>query len=153
MKQAVFIGDGKVNIAQVADPKPGKDEVVIKVHACGICGSDKEGFQKGSPLVMRHEVSGTIVDTGEDTAVALGQRIVSYIAGYCGTCRYCQKGYTNMCRNITGVYGFDFPGGYAEYMVLPEKNVIPLAPEVSLDEAVILLDVLGTTCHALRRIG
>jgi 2-desacetyl-2-hydroxyethyl bacteriochlorophyllide A dehydrogenase len=80
----------------------------------------------------------------------IGSRVAAYIPLFCGECRFCREGRGNICAHRSGLLGWSTDGGYAEYMLLPERNALPLADETSFEEGVLLLDTLGTSGHALR---
>jgi len=150
VKAAYFVGEGRVAIKDVPIPTPKDGEVLIKVHSCGLCGSELPYFEKGYPQIMGHEVSGTVVETGAGTSVPVGTRCAVYLTVTCGRCTFCKSGHDNMCLNRSGSLAWGIPGGYAEYMVVPEGIVLTLDERISLELGVLLLDYLGTTCHGLR---
>jgi 2-desacetyl-2-hydroxyethyl bacteriochlorophyllide A dehydrogenase len=151
MRAAQFIGNGQIKIIDAPDPTLAPDEVLLKVAYCGLCGSDRKPYKSGFPLIPGHEVSGTVVRAnGSD--VDEGSRVVAYLNVYCGDCRYCQQGLTNLCLNSRGLLGWSAPwnGGYAEYMAVPARDILPVHDSVGLDSAVLLLDTIGTAWHAIR---
>ena len=154
MSVAKFLGDGQVRIERINIPRPGPDEVLLKVAWCGLCGSERKILERGVKYVPGHEVSGTVVDSN-GTGIPEGTRAVAYLPVHCGTCRYCRSGETNRCTNRKFQLGWndEWPGGYSEYMRVPARNVLPIHDDLGLDEAVTLLDMLGTAWHALRLAG
>lgn len=137
-------------------PSPSKDEVLIKVEACGICHSDafvKEGAMPGIeyPRIPGHEVIGTVESTGSDVSNwEKGQRVgVGWHGGHCYTCEPCRKGDFINCENGK-VTGISFDGGYAEYMTTPESAVADVPESLSSAEAAPLLCAGITTFNALR---
>lgn len=145
-----FIGNKKILLEEQAIPEPGKGEVLIKVDSCAICGSDKGAYLNGHSTILGHELSGTVVTVGRETNVKEGVKVAVYAHLHCGHCSLCRKGLTNMCLQPKGFIGWDLPGGFAEYCVVPEKNLLPLASDISLEVGVLLLDMLGTAGHGLR---
>lgn len=151
MLAARFIGNSQIKMGQEDAPQPSSGEVLMQVSFCGLCGSDKRPYREGFPLIPGHEVSGVVVD-GNGTGIAEGTRAVAYLNVFCGACRYCLRGETNRCRNSKGLLGWSAPwnGGYAEYLSVPAIDVLPIDDRVELDEAVLLLDTIGTAWHGLR---
>lgn len=137
-------------------PSPDKNEVLIKVQACGICHSDqftKEGAMPGIeyPRVPGHEVIGTIEKLGEDVSLwEKGQRVgVGWHGGHCFECEPCRRGDFISCENgkVTGIH---FDGGYAEYLVAPANAVAFVPDSLNSAEAAPLLCAGITTFNALR---
>lgn len=137
-------------------PTPSKNEVLIKVEACGICHSDafvKEGSMPGIeyPRVPGHEVVGTIESAGSNVSKwKKGQRVgVGWHGGHCFDCEACRKGDFINCENAK-VTGISFDGGYAEYMTAPESAVASIPESLGSAEAAPLLCAGITTFNALR---
>ena len=139
-------------MVDVPIPEPGRDEVLVKVAYCGVCGSERKVHKNGIEVIPGHEVSGIVVDSN-GTDVPEGARIAAYLPVHCGTCRFCLSGYTNRCVDRNGLLGWSPPwdGGYAEYMRIPSRNALPLDDAVGLDDGVLLLDTIGTAFHAIRQ--
>src|SRR5512143_3429747 len=105
-----------LELTDVPVPKPGADEVLVRVAACGICGSDVHGYDGSSgrripPLVMGHEAAGTIAATGNDVKdLAIGDRVTLDSTVYCDSCSYCLSGKVNLCdrREVLGVSCGDY---------------------------------------------
>lgn len=140
-------------------PQPSKNEVCIKVAACGICHSDfytKEGrlSKIQYPIVPGHEVTGTIVTLGDGVKnFQLGQRVgIGWHAGYCGLCNSCLHGDFTTC-SLGTIPGVTFDGGYAEYMVAPSIALAPIPSTLSFIEAAPLLCAGVTSFNALRHSG
>jgi len=150
MRAAYFRGDGLIELTDVPTPQPGEGEVLIKVAANGVCGSDRKILRSGFKLIPGHEMAGTVVQTGPGCATPIGARVAVYIPLYCGECPYCAQGRGNICPHKRGLLGWAADGGFAEYMVLPERNALPLDDALSFEEGVILLDTLGTAGHGVR---
>jgi threonine dehydrogenase-like Zn-dependent dehydrogenase len=151
---ARFIGEGRIAFEEKVQPVPGPGEVLVKVAYCGLCGSEKPQYLGGYIHHQGHELSGEVVETGIRTKLAVGTKVVGYLTKYCGTCGPCSVGYTTACvlykqkENL----GWSWPGGFAEYVILPERNALPIGQEIDLENAVLLLDTLGTPFHGLRVI-
>jgi threonine dehydrogenase-like Zn-dependent dehydrogenase len=151
MRAARFLGQGRIVLEEKPLPRPGRGEVVVKVHGCAICGSDRGAWDRGSAVTPGHEGSGTVVACGTNTTLPIGTRVALYLVAYCGTCRMCRRGETGACLHKERMIGFTHDGAYADYAVVPERCALPIDPAMDLDLANMLLDVLGTTLHALRR--
>lgn len=151
MRAARFLGSGRIEIVDHAMPKPAPDEVLLEVAYNGLCGSDRKPYKNGFSLIPGHEVTGVVVD-GNGTGVPEGTRAAAYLSVTCGQCRYCLRGDTNNCLSRKGLLGWSEPwhGGYAEYMAVPARNILPLDDQVGLDVGVLLLDTIGTAWHCLR---
>src|SRR2546426_12690148 len=119
MKALVYFGPRRMELQELREPIPGAGEARVRVRAAAICGSDLHGFREASPrrippLVMGHEVVGTIDAVGDGVAGELfGRRVVVMPVVSCGTCELCAEGRPNLCPNrvLMGMY---FPGGFAE---------------------------------------
>lgn len=146
-----FPGDSAVVLDEVPDPRPADGQVVLQVAYCGLCGSEKRQLERGTRHTAGHEVSGVVIESRSDS-VPVGTRAVAYLSLFCGSCEYCVAGETNRCINMREMIGWSqhWPGGYAERMVVPARNIIPVADEIPLDHAVLLLDTIGTAMHAVR---
>jgi len=141
----VYDHDGKLALKDVPRPRAREGSAVIKVHACSICGTDFRTYVHGSkkiapPRVIGHEVNGTIVETGKGVAgFSVGERVAVAPAIGCGSCYPCRRGHPNMCDNLETI-GFQFDGGFAEYMEIPAKafkagNVNKLGTAIEDEEA------------------
>ena len=118
------------------------DEVLVRVEACGICGSDVHGYDGSSgrripPIVMGHEAAGTVAAVGAGVrGFAAGDRVTFDSTVYCGKCAYCQRGDINLCdnRQVIGVSCGDYRrhGAFAEYVAVPQRILYPLAGRRSL---------------------
>jgi len=146
-------------IVEVDAPQPKRNEVLIKVQACGICHSDvfvKDGLFPGIdyPRIPGHEIVGLVESVGEDvTEWKKGQRVgVGWHGGHCFTCASCRRGDFINCQNAQ-ITGISYDGGYAEYMVAP-REALALVPEsLQSAEAAPLLCAGVTTYNALRNAG
>jgi L-iditol 2-dehydrogenase len=147
MKAAVFHGPGDLRLSEVPTPVPADGELLVRIGACAICGSDVRTFRHGArnidrPVVLGHELSGTIVEVGASVAAfRAGQRVAVAPAIPCGDCRSCRAGIETMCERLRSI-GYEFNGGLAELMVVPASavragcvNDVPDA--VSFEEAAI----------------
>ena len=150
MRAAYFRGNQVIELVDVPRPELKPGEVLIKVAANGVCGSDRKILRGGFGLIPGHEVSGTVVEVTPGCETPVGARVAVYIPRHCGECVYCQAGRGNLCPHKPGLLGWSTDGGYAEYMALPDRNALRLDDRISLDQGVLLLDTLGTSSHGLR---
>jgi threonine dehydrogenase-like Zn-dependent dehydrogenase len=153
MKAAILHGGGDLRYESVPDPAPGPGEVVVKVHACSICGSDLHAFHGQHPRltfprILGHEFAGEIVALGKDIRdFRAGQRVCCDIDLPCGACGPCREGRSNICERLRTM-GFDRDGAYAEYALVPDFNLHLLPANVSFDQAS-AVQVLGIGYHAV----
>src|SRR6266511_2356067 len=146
-----FLGEGRIGSWERTVPRPGSGELLLAVRANAICGSERGQYVNGSDVVPGHETAGIVVATGEGTKTPVGTAGVVFLMDFCGTCRSCAAGATNECLAKRADMGFTHDGGYGPYELVHETNFFPVPPDVALAEATLLLDVMGTTGHALER--
>lgn len=157
MKAAVFAGEGKVEIEDRIAPGVEKtDDVIVKVAANGLCGSDLRAFETPPQMIYEngvivgHEFTGTVSEVGEEvTAFTEGDRVVAVPAINCQVCWYCQSGHLNLCENFTHIGGM-VDGGAAEYARLPERALLPV-PEAIPDDLATLTEPLACVLNGTRR--
>ncbi len=140
MKALVFKSPGKIELEEIPQPKPSRDESLINIRAVGICGSDFEGFlgktgRRIPPLVMGHEMAGVVEIAAKGSAFKAGDTVVVQPRLFCDACSYCRQGLTNLCSNaeILGVMRKD--GGMAEYVAVPERCLFPIGAAVDFGDA------------------
>jgi threonine dehydrogenase-like Zn-dependent dehydrogenase len=154
MPVARFVGKGRIELEERPVPAPGPDEVLVKVHTCAVCGSDRRAYVFGSSVTPGHEVSGEVVDTGSEVHSShVGRRGVVYLVAPCGSCYACGSGATNMCLRKRAMYGFTADGGYAGYLKVHADCFLEVDVAIELDRATALLDLFGISGHAFRRAG
>lgn len=142
MKAAVFYGKNDIRIEEVKKPEAGYGEVVIKVHACGICGTDVHIFEgdEGAAktpagTILGHEFAGEAVEIGEGVSrIKIGDRVCVDPNKLCGKCGYCQSGAGHFCEAMVGI-GTTVNGGFAEYCAVPEEQAYLIADTLSYKEA------------------
>src|ERR1700730_3089983 len=147
-----------LEIVDLPEPKPGLDEVLVRVAACGICGSDVHGYDGSSgrripPIVMGHEAAGRIAAVGSGVkGFAEGDRVTFDSTIYCGACAPCRRGQVNLCdnRQVLGVSCSDYrrAGAFAEYIVVPSRIVYRLPDHISFAEAA-MLEAVAVAVHAV----
>jgi L-iditol 2-dehydrogenase len=147
MKAAVLDALNSVSVKDVKMPPCGDDEAILKVLACAVCGSDIRIFHYGNdrvkpPAVIGHEIAGEVVEVGRKvTRVRKGDRVAIGADVPCGTCHWCTNGMGTNCR-INYAIGYQFPGGFQEYMLLNGTTlsygpVTPIPDGLSFAEAAI----------------
>jgi L-iditol 2-dehydrogenase len=145
VKAAVLEELEKMVVKKVEDPRIDDDSALLKVESVAICGSDIRIFHHGNPrlkppAIIGHEISGTVIQVGKNvTRVKAGDRVAVGADVPCGQCAWCRNGLGNNCA-INYAVGYQFPGGFAQYMLLPrlvleEGPVTPFAEKLSFDEA------------------
>jgi threonine 3-dehydrogenase len=146
-----FLGTGEIGFVTKPVPEPGSGQLLIQVSANALCGSERWQFFEGSEVTPGHEAAGVVVEGGPITSTAVGTPGVIYLMAFCGECRSCTLGFTNQCLNKRGDVGFNRDGGYGPYVLINENVFFPTGDDVPLAEATMLLDVMGTTGHAIKR--
>lgn len=136
------------------EPVPGDGEVLVRVRAAGICGSDiPRVYQTGAhvhPLVLGHEFSGDVVKTDDKLRDKwLDKRVGIFPLIPCGNCEPCRKKQYEMCRNYSYL-GSRTDGGFADYVAVPEANLIELPDNVTYEQAA-MLEPMSVAVHAMRR--
>jgi L-iditol 2-dehydrogenase len=146
MMALVYTGPERLEHRDLPDPVPGPGEVVVRVESVGICGSDMHAFlghdeRRPAPLVLGHEVAGTVVGTGRRVTV---NPLVT-----CGACPACLAGRDNLCATRQIISMPPRPGGFAGLVVLPERNLVPIPDHVSADQAA-LAEPIACGWHGVR---
>lgn len=161
MKAMVLEEYGKpLVLRELKMPDFGKDEVLVKVKAAGVCGTDlkiQDGKvpTKALPLVPGHEIAGEIVAIGESVVdFEVGDEVVISFYIPCDSCSLCKAGRYTICENLEGRMGFERDGGFAEYVAVPQKCLIHKPGEISFIQAAVVPDAVATCYHALvKRAG
>ena len=165
MLQCSIHGAEDLRIENVPCPQPGPDQVLVKMGAAGICGSDMHYFRDGQigkfkiqePLIPGHEASGVIASLGANvTGLEEGQRVAINPSHPCGTCSRCREGRENLCDSMFFLGSASvFPhaqGMFREYFLISAKQCIPVSNQVSLEELA-LSEPLSVGLHAVNRAG
>ncbi len=154
MKSLVYTGPKSIEIRDLAPPRPGPGEVLLKLSLCGVCGTDI-GIWSGThpraqaPLILGHEFVGRVVEGG--TRFARGQRVVAYPLISCGTCHPCRTGSPHICASLR-LIGIDGDGGMAEYLSLPEDVLFAIPDEIE-DRIAALIEPLAVALRAVEQSG
>jgi propanol-preferring alcohol dehydrogenase len=140
---------------ELPDPEPGPGEVVVRVAAAGICRSDthyRAGVPKLPPLprVLGHEIAGTIASVGAGVALAAGDRVALHYQVACADCDACVVGDDRFCSSGE-MLGNHRDGGYAEYVLVPERNAVVLPDGIDPAHAAVMMCSSVTALHALRK--
>ena len=154
MQAAVLHGPGDITVEQVAVPTPESNEALVKVAACGICGSDiGRMLHKGAhrlPLICGHEFSGHLVELGDDIeGFELGDLVTVPPMVPCFKCDPCQRGTFSLCEDYD-YFGSRRDGAYAQYVCVPQTNLLKM-PEDLDPRAAAMIDPAAIALHAMRR--
>jgi len=159
MKSLLLTADRQLTITDLPQPDPAAHEVLIRVEACGICGSDVHGYDGSSgrripPLVMGHEAAGIVAAAGTTvTAFRPGDRVTFDSTVSCGECVFCRRGDINLCdrREVVGVSCGEYRrhGAFAEYVAVPDRIVYPLPAQMPFPQAA-MLEAVSVALHAVR---
>jgi D-arabinose 1-dehydrogenase-like Zn-dependent alcohol dehydrogenase len=155
MRAVIFREFGGPQVLQATDverPKVGADDVLVRIHAAGICYHDvlsRAGKIPGKPgRILGHEIAGEIVETGANVpATRAGERVVIFQRLFCGTCRQCLAGRQDLCRN-SRVLGEHGGGGYAEFACVPARNAIVVPEGIDLTAAALAVCPIATSVRA-----
>jgi threonine dehydrogenase-like Zn-dependent dehydrogenase len=155
MKVAVYKRPNEMAVIDIPKPQAAAGEVVLKVHACGICGSDLHAVQYGLGLhpdcVMGHEFCGEVHEVGPGVSgYRLGDRVAALPFNSCGTCDRCQRGMEIHCHNLRGLGLGQLPGAYAEFVACGAKSLFKLPDNVSSQDGA-LVEPLAVGLHAVKR--
>jgi threonine dehydrogenase-like Zn-dependent dehydrogenase len=157
MRALLYLPSYDLEVREVPSPRAGGDEVVVRVEAAGICGSDLHGVasrspRRAPPLIMGHELSGEVIAAGGPTGEPLiGARVAVNPQVPCGDCVACRSGRENVCAH-RDLIGGTRSGGFAELVSVPLRCVHAFSADISSDVAV-LCEPLATCVHALRFVS
>ena len=158
MLVAELIANRQFRLCDQPVPEPGPGEVLVRVSAVGICGSDVHSYSEGAigdtpcvyPMVLGHEPAGTVVRTGTGvTGWSPDDRAALEPALYCYHCEFCRTGHHNICANIRFLSNPGTPGFFREFVNLPAHNLIPIPAHVSLELATVV-EPLAVAMHSLK---
>jgi len=162
MQAVVYYSPGDIRVEERPEPAPASDNLIVKVRACAICGTDLKLATIGNPRchpprIIGHEMIGEIVHAGADVrGFATGERITLATTVACGNCAYCDRGLGNMCPNAKPI-SYDFDGAFARYVAIPPMaltggNVIKV-PDAVPDDAATLSEPLSCAINAQALAG
>ena len=161
MKSLVLTVPKVLRIQESPTPDLAADEALIRVKACGICGSDVHGYDGSSgrripPLIMGHEAAGVIEGMGAKVeGFSLGDRVTFDSTVYCGECEYCLEGKVNLCdrRMVLGVSCGEYRrhGAFAEYVAVPSRILYKLPPSLPFEHAA-MIEAVSVAVHAVGRV-
>jgi len=149
MRALVYTGPEAIELRDVPEPLAGAGEVIVQVAACGICGSDMHAYhghdeRRPAPLVLGHEVAGTIM-----SGPRAGSRVTVNPLVTCGACEYCASGRDNLCPQRQIISMPPRPGGFAERIAVPARNCIAV-PDGTPDDTAALVEPVACGWHAVR---
>ena len=158
MRAGVFLGDRRIELRDEPVPEPGRGEVLLRVAACGVCGTDHHIFEGAvtdgvfPPVVLGHEIAARVEAVGEGVEqVGVGDFCaVDPVIG-CGLCEMCRAGRANLCAS-PAIVGYKLNGGYAQYLAVPAGKVVPLAESAGPSGGV-LCETLACVIHGYDRLG
>ena len=157
MKAVVFLGQKRLEFMEYPDPTPGPDEVVVKIRASGMCGSDLHDY-RGPELsqlhIAGHEPCGELVELGGGVrGFSIGDRVMVHHYDGCHTCEYCLGGWTQMCEETAIVFGgHNGDGAHARYMKVPAHTLVRLPDSLSFKAGAAVSCGTGTAYGALQRL-
>lgn len=155
MKAARIHEDLTLRLDDIDTPKPGRGEVLVRIHAAGVCGTDLhilDGMIKPDPypMTLGHEAAGVVEAVGDDVSLQPGDRVAIYNKIFCGHCEQCLRGRQNICDNEADQLGFNRDGGDADYVVVPEQNAVVMPAGIDFSAAAVLTCAGMTAMHATK---
>jgi len=161
MKALLLTAPSQLEFVSFPDPQPADDEVLLRVRACGICGSDIHGWdgstgRRRPPLIMGHEASGEIAAVGSRVdGWRVGERVTFDSTISCGECPSCRSGHVNLCdrRRVLGVAPAEYRqhGAFAEFVTLPPRILYRLPDALSFEQAA-MVEPVSIAVHAVQRV-
>jgi len=161
MKALLLTAPSQLALVDFPTPEPGPEEVLLRVRACGICGSDIHGWdgstgRRRPALIMGHEAAGEIAALGSRVeGWRVGERVTFDSTISCGVCAYCREGRLNLCENrrVLGVAPVEYRqhGAFAEYVALPTHILYRLPPALSFEQAA-MVEPVSIAIHAVQRV-
>ncbi|MEM7250670.1 MAG: zinc-binding dehydrogenase [Pseudomonadota bacterium] len=170
MKGIVFLGDRQLALREFPDPTPGPRDVILEIHASGMCGTDLGPYRRpyvpggvtsgvsrtDGPVIAGHEPCGVVVEVGSavtEREASVGARVMDHHYDGCGVCRHCTAGWSQMCLDGAVVFGSGGHGAHAQYMKVPAHTLVPLPEPISFAAGAAISCGTGTAYGALKRVG
>lgn len=148
-----FLGQGRVALEEMPTPEPQGEQVLVRIRAAAICGTDRENLEgPGQETVPGHESAGEVAAVGQASRWKPGDRVAINCHITCGACEHCLRGDLFFCPELA-IVGFDIHGGFAEYALVPGACCMPLPDDISYDVGALLVDMLGTAYRGVKRAG
>ncbi len=159
MKGVAYLGGGKVEVRDYSTPVAGPGEVLVRMRAAGLCGSDLHKYHQDtrwaaarSGMISGHEPAGVVCEVGAGVeGVSVGERVSVYHSLGCGRCRYCHEGTPVFCEH-EGAFGRTRDGSHADYLSAPARYCMPLPDELSFSVGAMLACTAGTAYAALSKL-
>ncbi|MCK8827414.1 alcohol dehydrogenase catalytic domain-containing protein [Natroniella acetigena] len=164
MKAARIFGEKEIKVVEIPRPEVGPEEVLIRVKAVGLCGTDVELYEGTMPYIERgdtvlpitpgHEWAGVVEEVGEGVSdFGPGDRVTGDVSLACGDCSYCMSGSYNLCpnRRVVGSYK-NKDGGFAEYIIMPERHLYCLPENITFPEAA-MVESAATCVYGIEKTG
>lgn len=159
MKGSYFLGDKTFKVRTIPEREPSEGEVLIKVAACGVCGTDIHIYHGGkasaevkTPVILGHEFAGVIVKVGAKVeGLLVGDHVTIDPNIYCAKCHFCQIGKKQLCKSLQAI-GITLNGGFAEYCYVPQSQCFKLKPQIPLRYGA-MAEPLACCLHGIDRAG
>ncbi|MGD8624734.1 MAG: zinc-binding dehydrogenase [Anaerolineae bacterium] len=146
-----FLGQNRISLDEMPTPEPQGRNVVVRIKSAAICGTDRENLEgPGQVTVPGHENAGEVVAVDKPARLKVGDRVAINCHVTCGSCRHCLRGDLYFCRELEAI-GFEWDGGFAEYLLVPEACCHPLPDDLSFEVGSLLVDMLGTPFRGVKR--
>jgi (R,R)-butanediol dehydrogenase/meso-butanediol dehydrogenase/diacetyl reductase len=159
MKGVVFTGSKTLELREFPDPTPGDDEVVLKIKASGMCGTDLHVYRPETlahpDMIAGHEPCGVVVARGSavsEVQAPMGARVMVHHYDGCRRCNPCVEGWTQLCEQGSTVYGRSGHGAHAQYMKVPARTLVPLPEALTFAEGAAISCGTGTAFGAIKRM-
>ena len=157
MRTVRMLGEGRVDVIDVPEPEPGAEEVVVRVMASPVCGSERHVYEDAGGLGAAqgfnggHEAAGVVSRAGAAARLKEGDRVALHAATPCGHCRHCLGGHWVLCEGA--IDPRRFPGNHAECVRLHERSCLALADDIPFEAGALFGDAVGTPFRAVKRLG
>ena len=161
MQGMLFLGDKQVGLRDFLDPKPVASQVIVKMKATGLCGSDLrpyrstlDGLGARASIIGGHEPCGEVVELGPDVrTLKVGDRVMVHHYSGCGYCEHCLSGWAQLCQNGMTLYGSTAHGGFADYQLVETHMCVSMPESLTYEEGAACSCGTGTAYQALKRLG